>query len=188
MRRSDWHGGIAALAIAGMGTAASADDGRTVRLPAQPLGSSLQAIAQRFGIELLFSQDMLAGRSAPMISGRFNAQRALNLLLAGSGLTILRTDNGSYLVVRIDAAATNVSEAIPDILVIGRRTQNADIRRTESDIQPYRVVSRREIEDAHATTVEGLFRTQLTICGRPPLARGLSGYLIRSLAIICPTC
>ncbi len=28
----------------------------------------------------------------------------------------------------------------------------------------------------------------LCICGRPPLARGLSGYLIRSLAIICPTC
>jgi hypothetical protein len=83
-----------------MATAASAEDDRTFSLPAQPLGSSLQAIAQRFGIELLFSQDMLAGCSARAISGRFSAQRALELVLAGSNLNIPQMANGSYLIVQ----------------------------------------------------------------------------------------
>ena len=156
MLRSVWQGGVAALAIAGTATAASADDGRIVTVPSQPLASSLQAIAKRFGIELLFSQDMLAGRSAAAIFGRFSAQQALELVLAGSGLTIRKTDGGSYFVVKIENGAERQPEAIPDILVIGRRTQNADIRRTQNDVRPYQVVTRQEIATSHIATVEEL--------------------------------
>lgn len=161
MRRSVWHGGIAALAIAGMATAASADDGRSISLPAQPLSSSLQAIARRFGIELLFSQETLAGRSAPAISGRFSAQQALDKVLAGSGLAIRKTADESYLVVNIESGADPKPEAIPDILVIGRRTQNADIRRTQNDVRPYQVVSREQIATSHIATVEELAAKRL---------------------------
>jgi outer membrane receptor protein involved in Fe transport len=162
-----------------MATTASADDGRNVSLPAQPLSSSLQAIAQRFGIELLFSQDMLAGRSAPAISGRFNSKRALELVLAGSNLTIRLTASGSYLIVQTESSADAQPEAVPEILVIGHRTQNADIRRYETDVQPYQVVTRREVQQSHASNVEELIGKRLsanaqaaTLTQTPSEARG----------------
>ncbi|MEG3086011.1 TonB-dependent receptor [Sphingomonas sp. PB4P5] len=152
--------GAAALLVPAV-AAAAPPGGVRVSLPLQPLAQSLQAIAQRFGIELLFSPDMLAGRTAPAVSGRFDAARALNLVLAGSGLTFRRTAEGSYVVVKTAIAAEAAPEAIPEILVIGRRTQNADIRRTDNDVRPYQVVTRQQIAASHVATVEELAAKRL---------------------------
>jgi outer membrane receptor protein involved in Fe transport len=51
--------------------------------------------------------------------------------------------------------------AINDILVTARRTQNADIRRTENDVQPYQVVTRTDIERAHRDNVDQYMRSRV---------------------------
>jgi iron complex outermembrane receptor protein len=51
--------------------------------------------------------------------------------------------------------------AISEVLVIGRRTQNADIRRTENDIQPYNVIGPRELSVAPQDNLDQYFRDRL---------------------------
>ncbi|MDI1296886.1 MAG: TonB-dependent receptor [bacterium] len=160
MRLSFRHGIITAIAIASAAAGAPGDERRFIEMPSQPLASSMQTVAGRFGIELLFSQDMLAGHSAPAISGRFDAQQALNAVLAGSGLAFRKTSDGSYVVVRKDVGGST-PDAVPEILVVGRRTQNTDVRRSENDFRPYHVITRREIEASHVSTVEELVAKQL---------------------------
>lgn len=50
---------------------------------------------------------------------------------------------------------------IPEILISGSRSLDADIERTENDIQPYVVIGRKEIEESGAASVDDLFRTHL---------------------------
>jgi outer membrane receptor protein involved in Fe transport len=95
---------------------------------------------------------------------------ALTRLLAGSGLDF-REVGGSFVLFRVpakrDLGATKkppalpVLQAIPEILVIGRRTQNADILRTENDIQPYKVSTRREIGRSHRSNIEEFARARV---------------------------
>ena len=125
------------------------------------MATSLQEIARQFGIDLLFSQEMVAGRQSPAISGRLRAEQALALLLAGSNLSARRTANGSYIIAMASVAESEQPAATPDILVIGRRTQNADIRRTRNDVRPYQVVTRQEIATSHVATVEELAAKRL---------------------------
>ncbi len=51
--------------------------------------------------------------------------------------------------------------AVPDILVVGRRLLNTDIKRTENDIQPYKVFTGEEIETAHRDNIGLFFRARL---------------------------
>jgi len=50
---------------------------------------------------------------------------------------------------------------IPEVLVIGSRTFNVDIQRTEDDPQPYVVYNSEEIKRSPATTVEEFLKTRL---------------------------
>lgn len=52
-------------------------------------------------------------------------------------------------------------KGIPEILVRGSRSSNADIARTEDDVQPYVVFGREEIERSQATVLEDFLRTRL---------------------------
>ncbi|WP_343616397.1 TonB-dependent receptor [Novosphingobium sp.] len=135
---------------------------KSVHLPAQSLTASVQAIAQMFGIELLFSEDSLRGRTAPAISGRYPAQAALDLVLSGSNLMARRTEDGSYVIAAIPRADGPPVAATPEILVRGRRNDNADIQRTINDVRPYRVIDREDIATSHSETVEELAAQRLT--------------------------
>ena len=131
-------------------------------MAAQPLGTALQAVARQFKVELLFSSADVAGRSARAVSQRFSAEQAIAWLLTGSGLSVRRTPDGSYVITASSLAGLSEAEAIPDILVIGRRTQNADIRRSQNDIQPYQVVTRQDVQRSHASTIEELVGKRLS--------------------------
>ena len=156
MRRISLFAGVVAVAFSVSAGAAPGNNSRSVSLPAQPLGASLQAIAQRYGVELLFSQAVIGDRSAPPIAGRMGAEQALNLALAGSGLAAKKTGDGGFVITTVPVSVSEQPEAIPEILVVGRRTQNTDVRRTENDVRPYQVVSRQDIATSHVSTVEEL--------------------------------
>ncbi len=75
--------GVLALAIASATLAAPV----SFNLPAQPLSTSLNQLAQASGLQVKFDPQSVAGKQAPALRGDLEPAQALNQLLAGSGLT-----------------------------------------------------------------------------------------------------
>lgn len=69
-----------------------------VSLQAQPLAQALNELARQAGIQVIFPPALVAGKSAPAVSGRMTAQQALDRLLAGSGLAAAVDAQGSAVV------------------------------------------------------------------------------------------
>lgn len=72
------------------------------QLPRQPLEQSLAQLATVSNLQILMAPQMLRGKTAPALSGRYSVAEALQQLLAGSGLSYRLTEGG---VVTIVAAA-----------------------------------------------------------------------------------
>jgi outer membrane receptor protein involved in Fe transport len=124
---------------------------------------ALAEFARETGTELLFDRKLVDGLVARPVSGRLSARDALSRLLSGTGIAY-REASGSFVLFRPSAQPTRAAAddpPVPEILVIGRRSQNADIRRTENDIQPYKVATRREIENAHRSNIEEFTRARV---------------------------
>src|SRR6218665_501790 len=66
-------------------------------IAAQPLGPALNELARQANLQLLFSPALVAGKSAPAVSGTLTPHQALEQVLAGSGL--IATQQGSAIVV-----------------------------------------------------------------------------------------
>ncbi len=114
---------------------------------------------------MLFDESLVQGLQTRPLRGQPPVGVALNRLLAGTGIGYRRTPDGAFVLYRLPVPPTLPAvqdTAISEILVIGRRTQNADIHRTENDIQPYRVATSREIEAAHRDNLDQFFRAYLT--------------------------
>jgi iron complex outermembrane recepter protein len=154
---------VAVLAVTSMATPASAQTVYPFHIPASDLTSSLNELARQADVELLFAPSLTERRSAPPIDGRLSVAEGLTRLLAGSGLVFRRLDDATFVVTAAQDGTPAPVEivTVPEILVVGRRTQDADIRRTENDIQPYQVIGAHEIETSHADTVDDLLRTHL---------------------------
>ena len=154
----------AAFACLAPATAQAASEVPSFSIPASRLSAALTTLARQAGIEILFSDALVGERASPALHGRMSVDDALTSLLAGSGLVFHRTPDGTIVIAAAAAGAREVAvvdDAIPEILVIGRRAQNADIRRTQGDIQPYQVFTGREIEDSHAGSIDNFSRTRL---------------------------
>ena len=84
-----------ALLVAGM-LAAHAEDGRVARpsepiefnIPAESLANALQAYGQATGIQVLYESNSAVSRMSAAVQGKFAADTALNLLLAGTDLKV----------------------------------------------------------------------------------------------------
>src|SRR4051812_24290393 len=96
MRSSDfWRGLICSTAIVAATPTYGQDRVRHhVRLPAQPLDSSLRAVALVFGRNVSMPSDVVAGRSAPAIDGAYTFEEAVAALLRGSGLEAIPIGRG----------------------------------------------------------------------------------------------
>ncbi len=64
--------------------------------PAQPLGSALTALALRTGLAVGMDAQVVRGKQAPALNGRYTPEQALGVLLGGSGLEAVRTASGGY--------------------------------------------------------------------------------------------
>jgi outer membrane receptor protein involved in Fe transport len=135
-----------------------------VDVRAQPLSSALKDFARQTGIELLFDRDLMRGRQAPRLRGRYPIEIALQRLLEGTDLTTRRSNTGAWLIERRPQPEKLPPDelAAPDILVVGYRTQNLDIRRRENDVQPYRIVTGAQIIAAHRDNLDQYFRSRVT--------------------------
>jgi iron complex outermembrane receptor protein len=124
-------------------------------LPAQSLSRSLRDVSVRSGTSVIAPSELVAGRRAPPLRGRYGARQAVEALLQGSELRV--TNVGDSLVVsRADslsdqtvAAASQVAESEP-IIVTGSNLRGAQ------PTSPITVLRREQIEASGASSVEQL--------------------------------
>ncbi|MCH4270882.1 TonB-dependent receptor [Kerstersia gyiorum] len=69
---------------------------RQYNIPAGPLGRSLAQFATQSGLLLSFDPAMTRGLQAPALQGGYTTGAGLQILLAGSGLEIIRRPDSSY--------------------------------------------------------------------------------------------
>lgn len=112
-------------------------------------------------VGILFSPDVVGHRAAPSVSSRLGIERTLDELLQGTGLGYRRVSPTTFIIFQRTATESSVP-VVPEILVVGRRTQNADILRAEGDIQPYQVRTGRDLEMARSDQLGVLLREQFT--------------------------
>lgn len=84
-----------------------------VTLPAQPLGPALNELARQGRFQLIAHPDLVAGKTAPTVSGTLTARQALGRLLAGSGL-MASVEGG---VVVIKTTPREVTRVLPTVTV-----------------------------------------------------------------------
>ncbi len=167
---------IAAIAIATPGAALAQE--KSFDLPAQAASTGIPAFAQQAGIQLLTSGDVVRGKRTNAVRGTYEVDAALRMLLAGTGLEASPDTAGTGIITIRTVGAPGESYAgggsgsderaaqagqrgISEILVVGSRTQNVDVRRTEDDPQPYVVFDADEIKKSNVTTLDDFLRTRL---------------------------
>ncbi|XAH25533.1 TonB-dependent siderophore receptor [Xylophilus sp. GW821-FHT01B05] len=80
-----------------------------ITISAQPLAQALNELARQARVTLVVAPALVAGKSAPALSGRLTLEQALERLLAGSGLQA--SVDGSTVVVRPAPASSHTSLA-----------------------------------------------------------------------------
>jgi len=114
--------GFALLASAALLTAPAAhaqqDSAREYNIPAQDLGQAITQLALASGRQIIVSDDLVRGRRAPMLRGRYSAEDALTALLGGSGLRAVTVGN-TLVVQRSDTPDQDAEQTV--ILVTGTR-------------------------------------------------------------------
>lgn len=91
-------------------------------IAAQPLGPALNELARQANLQLLFAPALVAGKTAPAVSGTLTPHQALEQLLAGSGLTA--TQQGSAIVVKA-APSEGAESTLSQVTVTAQADRNA---------------------------------------------------------------
>ena len=152
---------VCAFAVRGAALAAAVSVPISIDAGSLPIG--LQTLERQSGIELLFDSAVVKGLQAPAVKGNLDAESALRQLLADTDLTTRKAASGAWIVEPAAAAPLAQPDAVvPEVLVVGHSTENADIRRTENDVQPYVVATRAQIISAHPDNIEQYFTRRIT--------------------------
>jgi Secretin and TonB N terminus short domain len=67
-------------------------------IPREDLALALNQIAQQSHIEIAFSAELTRGKTSPSLKGTYTPERALKLLLKGSGLRVRRIAGGALVI------------------------------------------------------------------------------------------
>lgn len=81
-----------------------------IDIPAQPLADALRLLARQASTQLFFAPELVAGKTAPAVSGMLTARQALERVLAGSGL--MAVAEGGAAVVRPAPPAVAAAESV----------------------------------------------------------------------------
>jgi len=91
--------GVAIAAIAGP---AAAEEAKTFTIPSQSLVTALEAFGKQGDKEILFSKAQAEGHAAPAVSGIYEPQQALAMLLNSSGLKFRQVNDNTFVVEAAD--------------------------------------------------------------------------------------
>jgi outer membrane receptor for ferric coprogen and ferric-rhodotorulic acid len=123
---------LAAMLALGSIPLAQAQTAPTVKLAiaAQPLGQALNELARQANLQLLFAPELVAGKTAPAVSGTLSVTDSLERLLAGSGLAA--SIDGNSVIIRPVPAATGKVATLAEITVSARQEATTDTELTKS--------------------------------------------------------
>lgn len=158
--------------------AQSLDTQRQYDLPAGRLVDALNVLSEQSGLQIVYDDKILTGKTAEPVRGVMTAEQALKALLQKRGLEFQQVSERT---VRVRMAAppprgepkpepqakkVSATGAEPvnmaEVLVKGSRSLNADIQRSINDPQPYVVFDRAEIERAGAINLNDFLLKRLS--------------------------
>jgi iron complex outermembrane receptor protein len=119
---------IAATFVATLALPAHAQSGTAtpramaLSMPAQPLAQALNELARLANLQMSFPAALVAGKTAPAVSGRLTARQAVDRLLAGSGLEA--TIDGSSVLVRQAVPASTGTQTLAVVEVTESATRS----------------------------------------------------------------
>lgn len=128
----------AAAVMAVSQPAAGQEQARQLRIAAQPLASALQQVARQTGTNILFQPEIVSGREAPALNGRYTAAQAVGRLIGSSDLVVRKDKAGALIISRrertslvpatdnraVDAALSDSSPPADEIVVTAsKRTE-----------------------------------------------------------------
>lgn len=165
-----------------------------IELPAQSLGTALNELARQANLQLMVAPDLVAGKSAPAVSGRLTVRQALDRLLEGNGLAA--DVNGSEVIVRraesISAQTTlpvvTVTAATSSLTTEGSNSygaRGASIGKSEQRLkdvpQSVSVMTRQRMDDQNLLSINdvmenttGVTLSEVADGGRNFYSRGFS--------------
>src|SRR5262245_50994214 len=104
-----------------------------ISIPVGSLANGLQDLQRQTHIELLYDRNVIRDLDAPRVDGRLTTEAALRQLLSDTSLNLRRASSGAWIIENQTTAPLARPDAqVAEILVIGRKTQNADIRRFQN--------------------------------------------------------
>lgn len=137
-------GAAASLAVAPV--SAQVGEQRPLRLPAQPLATSLVAVGTQFGRTVAVDSQLVEGRTAPALDAVLSFEDALAALLAGTGLEVVPEGNG-VLIRPISAPARPEEVTITGTRIRGGQVPSTTIR-----------IDREAMRDAGQSSAADVFR------------------------------
>ncbi|MBL8268769.1 TonB-dependent receptor, partial [Steroidobacter sp.] len=167
---------LATMAVPSVVVAADSRASAEFTIPASSLEDALSKFGTQSGMQVAYGPELARGLKAPAINGRFTFDAALDKLLQGTGLTwsyvnattvVLKraATSNSKSTQRVDApdqvAEEVVVKGIPEVMVVGKKSLNVDIERTQDDPQPYVVFNRESIERSGATSLNDFLMARL---------------------------
>ncbi|MCA1323603.1 TonB-dependent siderophore receptor [Herbaspirillum sp. alder98] len=184
--------GIATLPAAAQGAPAGQAQQQRYDIPAGPLDQSLNQFAAQSRSLLVVDPEITRGKQGPALSGSYSHERALELLLSGSGLQAERRADGG-IVIQKRAAGESVS-ALPTVSVVASSDTGTGLKRAAAAgalgarsvlDTPFSisVVDKEDIQDRQVSTIEQAFRFDPSVTSSSgEYGRG-SSILVRGLGI-----
>jgi iron complex outermembrane receptor protein len=164
-----------------------------IDIPAQPLPSALESLAQQTGIKPFYSDSLVAGKTVRAVSGRLTAEQALARLLSGSGLS--HRFNGDK-AVAITAGAETDAKTLPPVKVSGQAeydstdpynksytvTNSSTATKTDTPLietpVSVQIVPRAVMDDQKSTRIKDALENVSGVRARPTLGLG-TNFIIR---------
>lgn len=162
--------GLSTLALTiALSTPAAAQPKR-FHIPSEDAVTAIPEFARQAGVQIIAPADALRGVRTPAVQGDLEPREALARLLQGTGL-VVAGDDGRVITLHATPKEQTTppaqpshaasSDAIAEILVVGNRSLDVDIRRTRNDIQPYVVFDSEQIARSGAQNVEDFLQAHL---------------------------
>ena len=123
---------------------------KSYNIPAGPLGRALSTFAMEAGVLLSFDPALAANKQTQGLRGEYGVQDGFSVLLAGSGLSLVRQADGSYSLQAITGAAAAQLPAVK--ISSSYEPLNAGVSGNR------RVVSQEDIDRIQANDLEDVFR------------------------------
>ena len=169
----------------------------TVAITAQPLAQALNELARQAGLTLVVSPTLVAGKTAPAVSGRLTPQDAFARLLAGSGLSA--DIDGQAVTIRPQSAPKASDAALPAVTVSAKAERSATTEQSGSYTTPaltigklvqsiretpqsVTVVTRQQMTDQNLVSIEDVI-AQTTGTSKTQRNFGSHTYTMRGFVI-----